>query len=243
MNHIRERSSAGSHAAPVGPVEEAVVRAHAALDAGHPGDVRVAPVGGDDEPPAQRAARAVAILDHDAAAAVAVAQQLGRRAAGQQLDARRLGGHAAQERIEDLARDVVAVRRVARGGGSSRHRASTGRSSCAPRRAPRSAPRGPAARSSASRWAGCSACRRSCRRRGPGASRRARRARRAARTGAPPCSRRRSRRRRRRRSRARSSARRLSIRACRRCRRTIARSARLPGGGAMASWRARSLTS
>ena len=67
MNHIRERSSAGSHAAPVGPVEEAVVRAHAARDAGHPREVRVAAVGGDDEAPAQRAARALAILDHDAA--------------------------------------------------------------------------------------------------------------------------------------------------------------------------------
>jgi hypothetical protein len=72
-----------------------------------------APVGGDDQAPAQGATRALAILDHDSGTAGAVAQQLRRGAARQQLDARRRGGHAAQERIEDLARDVVAVRQVA----------------------------------------------------------------------------------------------------------------------------------
>jgi hypothetical protein len=66
---------------------------------------------GDDEAPAQGAARAVAILDHHAGPADAI-EQLCRRVAREQLDARRLGGQAAQKRIEDLARDVVAVRRA-----------------------------------------------------------------------------------------------------------------------------------
>ena len=69
LHEPHPRAVAGRlHAAPVGPVEEAVVGAHAAPDPGHPRDVRVAAVGGDDEPPAQGAARAVAILDDDSGA-------------------------------------------------------------------------------------------------------------------------------------------------------------------------------
>ena len=202
----------------------------------------VTAVRGDDEPPAQGSPGVVAILDHHPATAVAAAQQLGRRVARQQLDARRLSGHSAQERIEDLARDVVAVRRVpamadpAAVGRPQVDRVAHRAVLLDERRQPQPLDRRRRAGLDvvrADRLVGIEV-RPALDERDAGAALREQAGRGASgdaradddgvevRLGHP---------------------RRLSIRAWRRCRRTIARSARLPGGGAMASWRARSLTS
>ncbi len=100
--------------APVGPVEEAVVRLHASGHARPLRHLRVPAVGRHDQPGAQLPALVRAVLHLDAGGPT-IAAQADRGPAGEQLDPRRLGCQLAQDRVERLARDAVAVRRVAVG--------------------------------------------------------------------------------------------------------------------------------
>jgi len=90
----------------VGAVGEASVGQRLGGDVGELGDPGVAPVGTDDEPPAQFGLAALAIADDDASDRVVLAQQpLGGAAEGE-LDPRHRRGRLADQRVEHLAAQV-----------------------------------------------------------------------------------------------------------------------------------------
>ena len=90
------------------------MRTNAARHTGELGDPRSAPVSGHDDPRAKLAALAIAAFDDSAVDSPVCPYEVDRRLAEQQLGAR-VGGELAHDRIELLAADAVAVRRIGRG--------------------------------------------------------------------------------------------------------------------------------
>ncbi len=125
-----------AQAAPVAPVEEAPVRLHAARHARPARDLRVAPVGRDDELRADLTARVRVIFDPHAGRA-RVAEQPDRGPARDQLHAGRLRRQPAQQWVERASRHAEAVGRVWARRRSSRSAPSTRRPRCARRHARR----------------------------------------------------------------------------------------------------------